>query len=141
MNLHMMTNLDLVAIYAGINILLLLVLAILVVVGRVRSKVSLGDGGDPQLFQASRVHGNAVEYVPAGLVGLVILGVLSDPVVPAEVIHAGGAMLTAGRILHAIGLSGNPGRSFGRAAGMLLTWLAFLVIGAALIWFGLKLKF
>lgn len=141
MNFHMMTNLDLVALYAGVNILLLLVLALMVVVGRARSKVMLGDGGDPQLFQASRVHANAVEYIPAGLVGLAILGILSDPVVPSEVIHAGGVMLTAGRILHAVGLSSNPGRSFGRAVGTLLTWLAFLLIGAALIWFGLKLKF
>ncbi|MEL0021424.1 MAG: hypothetical protein VW709_16265, partial [Rickettsiales bacterium] len=32
--------------------------------------------------------------------------------------------LLAGRVLHARGLSKTAGRSFGRAAGQLLTWLA-----------------
>lgn len=134
-----MTNLHLVAVYAGVNILLLLVLAVLVVGGRIRGKVLIGDGGDEKLLQAQRVHGNAVEYLPAGLVGLTILAVL-NPEAPQWLIHAGGAVLTAGRLLHAIGMSMNPGRSFGRSVGILLTWTSYLVIGAALVALGLGVQ-
>jgi uncharacterized membrane protein YecN with MAPEG domain len=37
-----------------------------------------------------------------------------------------GIALVVGRVLHAWGLSGNPNESFGRAAGITLTWLTLL---------------
>jgi uncharacterized membrane protein YecN with MAPEG domain len=130
-----MTNLNLAAIYAGVNILLLLALALLVVAGRFRSRVMIGDGGDEKLFQAGRVHGNAVENIPAGLVGLALLAMIY-PQAPQWMIHVGGGMLTAGRVLHAVGLSSSTGRSMGRALGMLLTWSALAFIAIVLIALG-----
>lgn len=130
-----MTNLHLVAIYAGVNIFLLLALALMVVGARRRTKVSLGTGDDESLLRATRVHGNAAEYIPAGLVGLSILGVM-NPEAPQWAIHLCGGLLTAGRLLHAIGFSGNSGVSFGRAAGTMLTWTAFIATGGLLIAFG-----
>lgn len=134
-----MTNLHLVAVYAGVNILLLLILAILVVAGRWKTQAMIGDNGNPDMLRAMRVHANAAEYIPAALVGLVILAVL-NPEAPQWLIHAGGATLTLGRVLHAIGLSSSAGRSFGRAAGILLTWTAFLLIGASLIALGVGVQ-
>ena len=138
-NLHMMSNLDWAAVYAGVNILLLFVLALLVVGARRRGKVLIGDGGDAKLLQASRVHANATEYIPAGLVGLAILAVM-NPEIPQWVIHAGGGLLTIGRIAHAFGLSMSTGPTLGRMLGTALTWTAFLFIAGALIWFGLDIR-
>jgi hypothetical protein len=135
-----MTNLNLAAIYAGVNILLLLVLAGMVVAARVKGQVMIGDGGDEKLFQASRVHGNAVENIPAGLVGLALLAMIY-PQAPQWMIHVGGGLLTGGRILHAIGLSSTTGRSLGRALGMLMTWSALGFIAIVLIALGAGMAF
>lgn len=129
-----MTSFDAAALYAGLNLLIVLGLALLVVRQRITHKVVLGDGGIEPLNRAIRVHGNAVEYVPLGLVGLVALAAAGAA---AWIIHVGGAMLTVGRLLHAQGLSASAGRSFGRAVGTLLTWVAFLWLGGAALWVSL----
>lgn len=130
-----MVRLEIAAIYAGLNILLLLALSVRVMLLRRAKRVSLGDGGDPELRRAMRAHGNAAEYIPAGLAGL-ILAALLDPATPAWLLHASGGALTLGRFAHAIGLTLgdlNPGRPI----GMTLTWAAFLMLGVGLIWAGL----
>ncbi len=65
-----MTSTQAVALYAGLNIALLVLLAIRVVGRRRSAQVSVGDGGDEDLALRIRTHGNAAEYVPAFLVGL-----------------------------------------------------------------------
>ena len=130
-----MTKLDWAAIYAGVNILLLLVLAFRVVGARQKHKVTIGDGGNPAVLQAIRTHANAAEYIPAGIAGLVLLAVMEP--VSLLMVQVLGGVLTFGRVLHAIGLSTNAGRSVGRLLGTLSTWLAFLGIGGVLIWAGL----
>jgi hypothetical protein len=52
----------------------------------------------------------------------------------AVVIHAVGATLTIGRILHAVGLSRSVGTSLPRLLGMILTWLAYLIAIVAILW-------
>jgi uncharacterized membrane protein YecN with MAPEG domain len=130
-----MTNLHWVAVYAGAQILLLLALALGVVGARRREKILLGDGDNPSMRRAIRVHANATEYVPAALVGMAILALLPDPA-PAWVIHAIGGGLLVSRLAHAIGLSGSEGPSPGRVIGTLGTWLVFLGVGGALVWYG-----
>jgi uncharacterized membrane protein YecN with MAPEG domain len=125
-----MSAIDAATLYAGLNLLLLLALALLVVRQRMRHKVVLGDGGVEPLNRAIRVHGNAVEYAPLAVAGLVALALAGAAV---WIVHVGGVALTLGRVLHAQGLSASSGRSFGRAAGTLLTWGAFLWIGGAAI--------
>ena len=53
--------------YIAINGLLLLALSVNVVRFRVKHRVNLGDGGQPELRQAMRVQGNFAEYVPMAL--------------------------------------------------------------------------
>jgi uncharacterized membrane protein YecN with MAPEG domain len=125
-----MSAIDAATLYAGLNLLLLLALALLVVRQRMHHKVVLGDGGVEPLNRAIRVHGNAVEYAPLAVAGLVALALAGAAV---WIVHVGGVALTLGRVLHAQGLSASSGRSFGRAAGTLLTWGAFLWIGGAAI--------
>lgn len=132
----MLQKLEIAAIYAGVNVLLLLVLAVMTVAARMRYKVMLGDNGNAHMARAIRVHANAAEYIPAGIAGLAVLA-LMEPV-PVWMIHAVGAGLTLGRILHAWGLSASAGPTPGRGLGMVLTWTAYGFLGAGLIWAGIE---
>ena len=115
------------ALYAGA--LASLAIALAVNAARVRGKygVGLGDGGKPELLQAIRMHGNFAENAPLGLVVLLVLELTATA---AWTIHALGGALVIGRVLHAWGLSRSADRSFGRAAGTVLTWTMIGVAGA-----------
>ncbi len=130
-----MLRLEIAALYAGVNILILLVLAVLVVAGRRKHKITLGDGGNADFNRAVRAHANAAEYIPAGLVGIVVLA-LMEPASPLWLLHAAGISLTVGRILHGVGLHAGT-LNFGRMFGMILTWVSYLLIGGGLIAAGL----
>jgi uncharacterized membrane protein YecN with MAPEG domain len=118
------------ALWAGLLLLLLLVLSALVVRQRQRHRVLFGDGGVEAVLRASRVFGNAAEYIPAGLAALAILALTgARPLV----VHGVGVLLLLGRLAHAWGLSSSAGLTFSRTAGMVLTWLAFLIAGALLL--------
>jgi uncharacterized membrane protein YecN with MAPEG domain len=122
------------ALWAGLLILLLLVLSILVVRQRQRHGVMIGDGGVEAVLLAGRAFGNATEYVPAGLAALAILALSgAHPLV----VHGMGLLLLLGRLAHAWGLSTSAGLSFGRSAGMILTWVAFLIGGVLLLFYAL----
>jgi uncharacterized protein len=122
------------ALWTGLNILTLLVLSLLVVRQRGKHKVLTGDGGVPELLQAMRAFGNASEYVPAALAGLVALAVVqASPLA----VHIPGALLFMGRVTHAIGLSATAGTSLARGIGMIATWLAYVFLAFALFFYGI----
>ncbi|WP_417477649.1 MAPEG family protein [Maricaulis sp.] len=125
-----MTAMQAVALYAGLNILLLVFLAANVSLNRRRAKVSLGTGNDASLEQACRTHGNAAENLPPALVALVLLGMLGTGTL---ILHILGIALTLGRGLHAYGLLTDPGRSMGRVTGTALTWLVLLASALLLL--------
>jgi hypothetical protein len=127
-----MQLLETAALYAGVNIFILLVLGVLVMLGRRRHKIVLGDGDNELFTRAVRAHANAAEYIPAALVGLVTLA-LFDPATPVWLLHAAGISLTLGRLLHGWGLHTGT-LNFGRMAGMILTWLSYVLIGGGLIY-------
>lgn len=128
----MMDKLEAAALYAALNLLILLSLATLTVARRISGKVMIGDGGDSALLRAIRAHGNATEYVPAALAGLAIFALL--PQSPLWAVHALGAALTLGRCLHGLGLAGAEGRSLGRSLGFVLTYLVYLGLIGGLAW-------
>lgn len=109
--------------FAALHVLLMLWLAWRVVVRRRSAKIGLGTGGDYALERAIRVHGNFVEYVPLALLMLALLELSG---LAAPWLWSFGVMLLIGRLLHAQGLSGKSGTSFGRFYGTLLTWLTLL---------------
>ncbi len=131
-----MQLLETAALYAGVNILILLVLAVLVIAGRQRHKIVLGDGGNAEFNRAVRAHANAAEYIPAALVGLVALA-LFDPATPVWLLHAAGLSLTAGRLLHAFGLH-TGALNLGRVLGVALTLFSYLLIGVGLLYAALS---
>lgn len=131
-----MQLLEIAAVYAGVNILILLWLAVLVIRARQRHKIVLGDAGHDAMSRAVRAHANAAEYIPAGLVGLVTLA-LFDPATPVWLLHAAGISLTAGRLLHGIGLHTGT-LNAGRMLGMVLTFLSYLLLAGGLLYAGLS---
>jgi len=130
-----MQLLEIAALYAGANILILLALALLVVAGRRRHQIALGDAGNQDFLRAQRAHANAAEYIPAALGGLVTLA-LFDPATPPWLLHAGGLSLTIGRIAHGAGMHVGV-VNLGRVLGTALTWTAYVVIGGGLIYVAL----
>lgn len=116
------------ALYSGLSGLWLLLVSLNVCRHRARAGIGLGDGGDVGLLRAIRIQANTAEYVPLTLLLLAVAEMLRAP---NPLLHAIGIALVVGRVLHAAGLSRSSERSFGRAAGMLLTWAALL--GAALL--------
>ena len=123
-----MTSTNAAILYVGVNMLLLLYLAVRVVLRRGSAKISIGTGGDADLELRSRVHGNATEYIPITMLGLYLLATLGMPVLW---IHIFGGGFTLGRFLHAFGLARTVMAA--RQIGMVLTWLGMLMIAGALI--------
>jgi len=113
-------ELQIAALYAGLNALI--VLALVFFVGRQRGRhgVSFGNGpeGGP-VHLAIRAHANAVEFVPLTLVLLLVLNLVAPNNV--LLLHGIGAGLTIGRLLHAFGLGRSAGTSFGRLVGTLMS--------------------
>jgi uncharacterized membrane protein YecN with MAPEG domain len=114
--------------YAGLLGLLLIGLSVQVVRARRRFRVGLGVGDQDGMQQAVRVQANFTEYVPFAVLLLVFAEVTG---LPAPAVHGAGILLVISRLLHAAGLSGSPGRSFGRFYGTAGTWL---VIAALSLW-------
>jgi len=119
------------ALYSGIVLLLLVVLAVPVSRLRTRLGVGLGDGGQPALARAIRAHANLAEW---GTPVLLLLLIAELNRAPTLLLHGAGIALVAGRLLHAAGLSRHAGTSFGRFAGTALTWLVLIVLAVWNIW-------
>lgn len=117
------------ALWSGAMIVLLVVLGARVAMTRRSNKVLLGDGGNAQVLLASRVFGNASEYIPAGIGALALLAMLG---MPAYVLHGLGAALFLGRLVHAVSMS-DKRPTAGRIIGMSLTFLALILAGAMLV--------
>ncbi len=117
--------------FAALHALLLLSLSVPVVLHRNRHKVGLGDGGDASLARKIRVQANFVEYVP---MALLLLALLELSGAAASWLWGFGAVLLLGRVLHALGLSGSAGYSFGRFFGTALTWTVLGAMALTGIW-------
>jgi uncharacterized protein len=111
-------------------VLLYFALTYRVVAVRRREKIGIADGGNKELQRLIRVHGNAAETLPIGLL-LLVLSELNG--LPVWWLHSIGAALLVGRALHAIGLGTTAGVSFGRSVGTLLTWIAWIAGALALL--------
>jgi hypothetical protein len=111
------------ALYAALLALLCCALSVRVVRLRLQLKTPLGDGGHPRLQRAIRAHANFVEYVPLGVLVLLLLELQGSA---PWVLHGGGALLLLSRLLHAYGLSQTRERLAWRLAGMAGT---FTVLG------------
>lgn len=113
-----------VSFYIALHAILLVVLSALVVKARTKSETLFGEGDSPALKRAIRVQANFVEYVP---IALLVLLALELSGASALGVHALGAALFVGRVLHALGLSQTESTSKGRFLGTLITFLVLLL--------------
>ena len=114
--------------YFASLVMLYMALCAHVVVLRRRHAVGIGHGGNHDLKRAIRAHANFTENVPLGA----LLVALASNTTSPNWIHGLCIALVVGRLLHAFGLSRNPGVSFGRFYGAGLTW-AVMCLAAALL--------
>lgn len=114
-----------VAVYAGLNGLILSWFILHIIRHRWRAGVSLGDGGDEILFKGMRGQANFVEMVPFTIVLLFLAALMQAPL---WLIHAFGISLTAGRVLHAWHFSGLARAGWTRTAGATLSILVLLIL-------------
>ncbi len=125
-------NLQITAIYAGLCGILLTVLAYKVAGQRKSKKIGLGDGGKKSMSCIVRAHANATEYIPICILLLAISEI--NHALPSLGLHITGGVLVVARLLHAYGLSGSAGVTFGRVSGTGLTWLIILILSLANIY-------
>ena len=117
--------------YAGVLALILIWLSFGAGAMRGKAKVSVGDGGNIELLEKIRRHGNAVEYVP---MAVVLLGIAELNGAGATFLHVLGIMLVVARIAHPLGLKAdNMGHPL-RLVGAGLTTLMMLIAAGYVIW-------
>jgi len=105
--------------YAAILGLVFVALSLQTIRLRRRHRVALGDGDQTPLRRAMRVHANFAEYVP---LALLLMFFVERGGGSALRIHALGAALLAGRLLHAWGVSQTKENLRYRTIGMVLTF-------------------
>ncbi len=118
------------ALYAALLGLVTIVLQLLVGQSRLRTGISVYDGGDKQLAVAIRRHANFAEHVP---LVLILLALIELNGAPKPWIHILGIALLACRIVHPFGLKYDvarvPARGIGAFGTLLVTLAAILVAG------------
>jgi len=111
--------------YAGLLVLLLLVLAGRVSLLRGRHGVSLGHGNEPNLVRAIRVHANAVEWALPML--MLFLAAELDGA-NRTFLHGCGVLFVVSRLAHAMGLSRTSKSSSGRFWGMAGSYIVIVLL-------------
>lgn len=112
------------ALYAGLNALLLVVLAINAGARRGAQKAfEPGAIGDATLTRAIRAHANFAENAPLALILLVALVLTDTATLP---IHVLGATFTLARVSHALGMMRAKHPNLLRFIGNVFTWLVLL---------------
>jgi uncharacterized membrane protein YecN with MAPEG domain len=119
------------ATYAAILAIIIVALGINVTVHRVKLKVSLGDGGNPQMLRMIRLHGNAVEYVPLAVVLMLAYEINGGW---HAALHVIGIALIAGRLLQTWGMWATDNTTRGRQIGQSLTWLSVAALAVLNLW-------
>ena len=116
-------------VYAALLGLIFVALSLRTIRLRRRHRIAVGDGGNPELRRAMRVHANFAEYAPLAL--LLIFFVEHDG---AEMllVHALGCALLAGRMLHAWGVSQDRENFRYRVSGMVLTFGTIITAALAI---------
>ncbi|MCK6533323.1 MAG: MAPEG family protein [Polyangiaceae bacterium] len=114
------------ALYGALNAILNIGLAANVSRNRAKHNVSLGSGQSNEMEIAMRAHGNNAEFVPLGLVMLLIAELSGGS---SLWLHVLGGSLFLGRVLHPIGMplkAPNPPRFIGTT----LTWVMIVATAA-----------
>ncbi len=112
--------------YASILAFIIILLGYRVVKLRMKFRVGLLDGGHPELIQAIRIHGNAIEWTPITL--MLFACAESQHLMPVA-LHTLGIIFLLARCYHIYGLSRHAGKTRGRFYGMIGTWAVAIILG------------
>jgi uncharacterized protein len=112
------------ALYAAPLALMMTALSVHVTMLRAKTKISLLDGGNHQLTERIRRHGNFVENAPMVLLLMMIAEMLG---VSGNWLHVIGGILAAGRLIHIFGISYDKADAMPRIIGGGMTTLATLL--------------
>jgi uncharacterized protein len=130
-----MTTFPITTLYALPLAVIFLALFMNVTMARSNLNQSIGDGGNTDLHERIRKHGNFVEWVP---MVMILMALAEANGAGSAWLHAAGALLTLGRVLHPLGLKADvathPLRIAGNMGGILATLI--LVIALARRVFG-----
>ena len=116
--------------YAAIFALLLVALSIRTLRLRHKLRVGIGDGGEPRLQRAIRVHANFCEYVPLAVLLIYFFEVF---VGQGLWVHVLAVTLLVGRLLHAYGVSQTGENYRYRVTGMALTFTVILTAAGSIL--------
>lgn len=122
------------ALYGGLNALFNIYLANRVSNARRAEKVSIGHGESDALLLAARIHANNAEFVPLGIVVLLLAELCGGSSV---MLHVLGGSLFVGRVFHMIGMP-MKAPNFFRFTGTGLTWTMIAVTSGYLLWLRMK---
>jgi len=117
--------------YAALLALVYVALSVRTLRLRRRLRIPVGDGGDPAMLRAMRVHANFAEYVP---LSLMLVFFVEAGGAPSPLVHGLALSLLAGRCAHAYGVSQTTENFRWRVAGMVMTFAALLIAAAYLLW-------
>lgn len=106
------------ALYGALLGLMFVALSLRTLALRRKLKVAVGDGNNPQLQRATRVHANFAEYVP---IALILIYLLESQASVRLWIHCLCIALLIGRLSHAYGVSQVREDYRYRIFGMILT--------------------
>ena len=112
--------------YGGLNALLITILGMLVSKARATADVGVETPVPKEMIRTVRAHGNAVEWVPLGLV--LLLAIELSGAGTRFTLHLAGGTLLLARVLHAVGFLGRNKLSMVGAA------LTYLVLAAMSVW-------
>jgi uncharacterized membrane protein YecN with MAPEG domain len=112
--------------YGGLNALLITILGMLVSKARAAADVGVETPVPKEMIRTVRAHGNAVEWVPLGLV--LLLAIELSGAGTRFTLHLAGGTLLLSRVLHAVGFLGRNKLSMVGAA------LTYLVLAAMSVW-------
>jgi uncharacterized membrane protein YecN with MAPEG domain len=112
--------------YGGLNALLITVLGMRVSKARAAADVGVETPVPKEMIRTVRAHGNAIEWVPLGLV--LLLAIELSGAGTRFTLHLAGGTLLLARVLHAAGFLGKNKLSMVGAA------LTYLVLAAMSVW-------
>ena len=120
-----MTNqLAVTSLYAALLGLLFVPFTARVGIYRLRNKISLGDGGDPELLKRVRGQANFVETVP---IALILIALMELAGASATWLHALGVLLVGSRISHYLQITGFIRPLVFRGGAIVATLLVYLI--------------
>lgn len=122
--------LNIAAFYAALHILIFVALSGWVIRERLKRRIALGDGGDPDFLKVVRIHGHTAEYLAPVLILMMFFAIMDVGVLPT---HLFGIVSVAGRVLHMAGIYSSPYRSMGRVIGMALILCSLVLASLTII--------